>query len=238
MEVKAEVTLITALALFSVTYMASLHTLPPRPLPQPTIDMTQPFRFLDLPIELRLIVYEYLPVTATIHTYDLRTDNGRQCITLERNDLPVALLRTCQLIRNEASPIISRLIWTHSPRATFESIHPASDNAMASTCLLSFLLILASTYRLLRVGISAPAVQKSVRQHPHASRRPFDSVSGNEIMDFIAYAGMWTLRTTCGLEVKVYWPALDEMYSEYTADMVSYASQAADLEFFGQALTR
>jgi hypothetical protein len=82
------------------------------------IDMaSQPkgnFRLLDLPMELRLILYELLPVTSRHCTLKFPPQNSfglrmrEMAITLVIRSLPVALLATCKLIKKEATPILER----------------------------------------------------------------------------------------------------------------------------------
>jgi hypothetical protein len=66
----------------------------------------QPFRFLDLPKELRLTVYETIAITTTLHPFEVRQNT----ITLRIQSLPTTLLATCRVVRDEASPILGRQI--------------------------------------------------------------------------------------------------------------------------------
>ncbi|KAI4679038.1 uncharacterized protein J4E88_006330 [Alternaria novae-zelandiae] len=84
---------------------------------QPACSLTQdkPFRFLDLPAELRFMVYEEIE-TSTCH-YRLRDPTFKpeseeqttqaSYMTLAVKSLPVALLATCRLIHEEAAPFLA-----------------------------------------------------------------------------------------------------------------------------------
>jgi hypothetical protein len=76
---------------------------------------TVPFRFLDLPCELRCMVYEKIVIETKCHTLE-QQESGcsgdvwplvpnvtNSPVKLIRKSLPVALLRTCRLINNEAT---------------------------------------------------------------------------------------------------------------------------------------
>jgi hypothetical protein len=83
------------------------------------------FRFLDLPAELRIMVYERLPITTRHHTFSHRAVRSRDDyvndlpedtdidVSLVIKSLPVALLAICKQIHSEAShhmqPALERL---------------------------------------------------------------------------------------------------------------------------------
>jgi hypothetical protein len=77
----------------------------------------QPFRFLDLPAELRCMVYEELDVVTRRHTLsdsDVRQAHQEDVyeehdlsITLTRNSLPVAVLRVCKQVQSEVASFLA-----------------------------------------------------------------------------------------------------------------------------------
>jgi hypothetical protein len=68
---------------------------------------TQPFRFLDLPPELRCIVYEQIGITTKHHTLESTNAPDKYSeITLVRKSLPVQILATCRLINDEAKTFL------------------------------------------------------------------------------------------------------------------------------------
>jgi hypothetical protein len=101
--------------------------------------MDRPFRFLDLPKELRLMVYELLCVSEKNHPLVyVRSDHrgsvnpeshpssvrDRPCITLVTCVLDVQILATCRQIRAEATPFVRpKLEWIKSqiPRVQIDA---------------------------------------------------------------------------------------------------------------------
>jgi hypothetical protein len=68
------------------------------------------FRFLDLPAELRLLVYEHLEIETRLHTIEdhcLDPMDSCAAITIEIKSVPGwAILATCRAVFAEASPIL------------------------------------------------------------------------------------------------------------------------------------
>lgn len=93
---------------------------PPRPeLQKPAVqvhssdDTSQPFRLLDLPKEIRLMIYERLPFSQNRHNIPL--ENYEHHITLVNPSISgVRILATCRLIHEEASyalkPLMDRIL--------------------------------------------------------------------------------------------------------------------------------
>jgi hypothetical protein len=67
------------------------------------------FRLLDLPTELRLLIYEHITPTAQQRSFQLSPQGFifPSPATLTTRYLPVALLRTSKLIHREAGPILA-----------------------------------------------------------------------------------------------------------------------------------
>lgn len=88
------------------------------------------FQSLDLPPELRCIVYEFVPIfrkhsTIPSERISRRThDEAEAELTLAVNTLPLQLLRTCRQIHDEAKPILApelELTRQSTPRITMNS---------------------------------------------------------------------------------------------------------------------
>ncbi|KAF3052284.1 hypothetical protein E8E11_002523 [Didymella keratinophila] len=71
-----------------------------------------PFRFLDLPKELRLIIYEHLsPSIVTTKLTYYKPENIR-------TEPEATVLDTCLLVREEAIPAVSAMMRAFQPRVT------------------------------------------------------------------------------------------------------------------------
>ena len=99
---------------------------------------SQRFRFLDLPKELRLIIYEkVIVIQSTSHPVTIR-DEGVTTITLYDRSLSTAVLATCRSIHDEASYILERQlkqILAQPPRLDISLPHLPSSYRPLSTLL-------------------------------------------------------------------------------------------------------
>jgi hypothetical protein len=96
------------------------------------MDTTQPFQFLDLPAELRLMIYECLEGGVRHTRVDLPANKNclEPMIILLTRTFPVALLRVSHEINHEARPTVVRLAeeWiTSHPARVMSSYYVARE---------------------------------------------------------------------------------------------------------------
>jgi len=66
----------------------------------------EPFRFLDLPKDVRLMVYERLPRSTKHTTINNYSREGR--VTLISHSVSTTILRTCHEVHQEALPLVNK----------------------------------------------------------------------------------------------------------------------------------
>lgn len=104
-----------------------------------------PFHFLDLPAELRNMIYEYLPKKVTHHDFDYAEDGRGQKghIVLVWTTLPgTILLQTCRQIKKEAEGIIKAKMAAIEPN-TIRLI--VTTKGLRSTRIKHFMECLSAT---------------------------------------------------------------------------------------------
>lgn len=71
-----------------------------------------PINFLDLPAEIRLMIYERLPLQIKHYTLDLSTHKQTNVtkVTAILPSLPLGILRTCRVVYDEANKFMQKRV--------------------------------------------------------------------------------------------------------------------------------
>jgi len=90
---------------------------------------SQSFRFLDLPAELRIMIYKLMPNYTFRTRYVKRNSNGdtTSSFTIIRYTAPTAMLATCKMIKNEAEAIILKTTLQMHPARVVTDQDPPLD---------------------------------------------------------------------------------------------------------------
>jgi len=160
-------------------------------------DDSKPFRFMDLPSELRLIIYNRLPRQIK-HTevryvgaaaWPLQDESVDSTVILITRHLPVAILRTSRQIHDEAFDIVTALVQTFvtesHPRAIGREDHAEALDVLGSLIIKereALLVSWLSHYHALKFNTDATSDWSTLpceRRHS-ATPRPCLPSMGNQ----------------------------------------------------------
>jgi reverse gyrase len=98
---------------------------------------TDAFRFLDLPKEVRFMVYERLPRTKTHHRITLFPDQHPSCVLVVKS-IPMSILATCRMIHDEDGPFVQKMarkfVYNTAPKVIMTidfAAYPETENHRA-----------------------------------------------------------------------------------------------------------
>lgn len=181
----------------------------------------QPFRFLDLPKDLRFMVYEHLPIT-TIKTLKLATTSGTRHVILTSTKYPAAFLASCRLIHEEALPFVNSAVKSNPPNITLSFDFPGLDAKEGAYCLAELLFVLKKTAHALRDHPQSTPARLRVKSHllvalivtNQMSQQSlckstdlifFDRAYRPEILDLLVSVTFYARKMNHGPCIKLYW---------------------------------
>jgi hypothetical protein len=135
--------------------------------------MSQPFRFMYLPVELRLMVYERIPRTVK-HTYirdvsDARHDRNDFKLILITRHVPTSILATCREVQAEANSIIQKLVRSF----ILEHVPKVVEYGASNEVLADLMGVVSAVYHASRVGkIRSVASRQLAEEHGFRTRHP------------------------------------------------------------------
>ncbi|KAF2125009.1 hypothetical protein P153DRAFT_118004 [Dothidotthia symphoricarpi CBS 119687] len=163
-----------------------------------TTSSSQPFRFLDLPKELRLMVYERLPRATKHYPIVASRTRSTSCphnasMILVKRAVSTTILLTCKQINSEADHLIQRsirdFILTHTPKVIMntEACHDscASDQMASLECFVDAVERLSKAVRVSnRVSSSSNIMLITYTQTTESERKDWYSPI-REQLDFL-----------------------------------------------------
>jgi hypothetical protein len=158
-----------------------------------------PFRFLDLPAELRIMVYERLSPVTRHHSFshpvadqdEERPKVRDSKVTLVVESVPTAILATCKLLHGEAKPYLKRIP---------ERLQTEPMRLMIDTASFAPLFSYNEFFR--------PAIRHCLKQHRKGNASPlinegmmrlFISKSGTQLHDGVLVRQLRRFIEECAL---------------------------------------
>ncbi|KAF2650627.1 hypothetical protein K491DRAFT_682862 [Lophiostoma macrostomum CBS 122681] len=163
--------------------------------------MNRPFRLLDLPSELRLMIYERLPRRTKYHKVHLANAAGGQsyCL-LAIKSAPISILATCRQIHTEAqrpvADIINDFILATPPELTIHENGDARVRTLTLKTILNGIQLcrIASMATMSRTITRAQAVDLSMKALGENDIYKEQRIIAPHMFTFIHQAAIYRLR--------------------------------------------